>query len=132
MGSKTYETLLQMREQNPLRKRRRKEIAVVSRGIRAGEHPEIILVEEDVVRYVAEVKAQEGRDIWLFGGAELARFLLEGRLVDAVEIATMPVLLVRGVKMVSDGERNEWELNLRSVEKLKSGALMCEYDVMYN
>jgi len=62
----------------------------------------------------------------------LARFLLEGRLVDAVEIATMPVLLVRGVKMVSDGERNEWELNLRSVEKLKSGALMCEYDVMYN
>jgi len=57
MGSKTYETLLQMREQNPLRKRRRKEIAVVSRGIRAGEQPKTVLVEEDVVRYVTEVKA---------------------------------------------------------------------------
>ena len=132
MGRKTYETLLHMGEQNPLRERRREEMVVVSRSMRAEEHPEFILVEEDVVQYVTELKAKNGRDIWLFGGAELARCLLEGRLVDTVEVAIMPVLLSRGVKMVSDGEGNVWRLKLRSVEKLKSGILMCEYDVVYN
>jgi len=56
MGSKTYEILLQMGEKNQLRKRRREEIAVLSRGIRVEEHPEIILVKEDVIRYVTELK----------------------------------------------------------------------------
>ncbi|KAJ9652463.1 hypothetical protein H2198_008286 [Neophaeococcomyces mojaviensis] len=132
MGRKTYETLLDMGEQNPLRGKRREEMAIVSSGMRAEEHPEVTLVKEDVVRYVADLKAKDGRDIWLFGGGKLARCLLEAELVDTIEVAIMPVLLGEGVKMICDGSANEWRLKLRGIEKLKSGILMCEYDVVYS
>jgi dihydrofolate reductase len=43
------------------------------------------------------MRAEPGKDIWLFGGGLLFRSLLEARLVDTVEVGVMPVLLGGGV-----------------------------------
>jgi hypothetical protein len=49
------------------------------------------------------LKAKPGRDIWLYGGGELFRSLLDARLVDTVEVAVIPVLLGAGVPLLPPG-----------------------------
>jgi dihydrofolate reductase len=61
------------------------------------------LTNEDPVAVVRELKSKPGRDIWLFGGGELFRTLLDAALVDTVEIAVMPVLLGSGIPVLPAG-----------------------------
>lgn len=49
---------------------------------------------------VPELKAAPGKEIWLFGGGELFRCLLGLGLVDAVEVAVVPVLLGEGLPLL--------------------------------
>jgi dihydrofolate reductase len=46
------------------------------------------------------LRAQSGKDIWLFGDGELFRILLEMQQVDTVEVSIMPVLLDGGVPLL--------------------------------
>jgi len=136
MGRKTYETLLAFGEQNPLRDKPREQVIIASSEMkqRDNEYPNItVLDEKDVLSYVVELKSKQGRDIWAYGGGQFVRTLLEGKLVDILEVAIMPVVLGSGVKMVADGkDGNEWKLSLDTVEKLESGILMCKYNVLYS
>jgi dihydrofolate reductase len=113
MGRKTYETLLAFGEENPLREKPREQVIVASRKMkqREDEYPNItVLGEKDVLPYVVEIKSRQGRDIWAYGGGQFVRFLLEGKLVDMVEVAIMPVMLGSGVKMVAGGkDGNGWK-----------------------
>ena len=52
---------------------------------------------------MAALKAKPGRDIWLFGGGELFRSLLDAGLVDTVEVAVVPVLLGGGIPLLPPG-----------------------------
>jgi dihydrofolate reductase len=52
---------------------------------------------------VAALRAEPGKDIWLFGGGMLFRSLLDAGLVDLVEVAVIPVLLGGGVPLVAPG-----------------------------
>ena len=61
------------------------------------------VTSEDPVKVVRELKAQPGRDVWLFGGGVLFRTLLDAGLVDTVEIAVMPVLLGSGIPVMPAG-----------------------------
>ena len=58
------------------------------RGVIVSAHPR---------ETVAALKAAPGKDIWLFGGGSLFRSFLERGLVDAVEVAIIPVLLGGGI-----------------------------------
>lgn len=46
------------------------------------------------------LRDQSRKDIWLFGGGEIFRALLELRQVDTVEVSIMPVLLGGGVRLL--------------------------------
>jgi dihydrofolate reductase len=50
-----------------------------------------------------EADCQPRRDIWLFGGGDLCRELLDAGLVDTVEVAVIPVLLGSGIPLLSAG-----------------------------
>ena len=52
---------------------------------------------------MAGLKAEPGKDIWLYGGGELFRALLTAGLVDTVELAVIPVLLGAGVPLLPAG-----------------------------
>ncbi|HEX5052112.1 MAG TPA: dihydrofolate reductase family protein [Planctomycetota bacterium] len=54
---------------------------------------------------LADLRAKPGKDIWLFGGGVLFRSLLDLGLVDAVEVAVIPVLLGGGVPLLPQGAR---------------------------
>jgi len=101
---------------------------VVSTTLDPVDHPDVTVVPRDVERFVADLKAQDGKDIWLFGGGVLFRALLGAGLVDRVEVGVMPVLLGDGIPLLAGGEL-QTRLELHSVEQFPSGVVLLKYDV---
>ena len=73
---------------------------VFSRTLPAASSPGLRVVADDAAAVVAALKAEPGRDIWLYGGGELFATLLGAGLVDTVELAVIPVLLGAGVPLM--------------------------------
>jgi dihydrofolate reductase len=94
--------------------------SVTRKGLRVtGEDPRAV---------VAALKAEAGRDIWLFGGGALFRTLLDAGLVDTVEPAVMPILLGNGIPMMPAGAQAR--LVLRDQKTLPaSGIVALSYTV---
>ena len=79
------------------------DVVVFSRTLPAATYPGVRIVNDDPRKIVAALKAKRGGDIWLFGGGELFRLLLDAGLVDTVEVALMPVLLGTGIPLLPPG-----------------------------
>src|SRR5262245_8435473 len=60
---------------------------VVSRTLPAKDHPGVTIIGDDLANSVSKLRAKAGKDIWLFGGGELFRSLLDLGLVETVEVA---------------------------------------------
>lgn len=58
-----------------------------------------VTVSRNPQEAIAGIKSAPGKDIWLFGGGELLRSLLDLRLVDSVELSVIPVLLGNGLPL---------------------------------
>lgn len=102
---------------------------VISRTMKRADHPDVTIAR-DADALVTDLKAQPGKDIWLFGGGELFRSLLGAGLVDGVDVGIMPVLLGRGIPLLpSPAERTRLTLRNRRVYE-KSGIVGLEYDVV--
>jgi dihydrofolate reductase len=86
------------------------DVIVFSRTLPAATHKGVRIVNDDPREIVAGLKAKPGRDIWLFGGGDLFRSLLDAGLVDTVELAVMPVLLGSGIPLLPPGKLTTLEL----------------------
>ena len=76
-------------------------ILVASRTLAAGSRGKgVTIVSADLPQTLAALRAQPGKDIWLFGGGDLFRSLLSQGLVDTVEVAVIPVLLGAGIPLL--------------------------------
>jgi dihydrofolate reductase len=105
------------------------EVVVFSRTLSPVDYPAVSIVNADAVDAVRALKSSEGRDIWLFGGGELFRTLLEANLVDSVEAAVMPVLLGGGIPMLPPTSARP-QLSLRSHRLYpRSGIVLLEYAI---
>jgi len=126
IGRKTHEAMLKM--EGPGGSWPGVKSFVISRTMIPSEHPDITIVRE-VRELVTELKAQPGKDIWLFGGGELFRSMLADGLVDGVDTAIVPVLLGEGIPLLpSPASRTSLVLKNRRVYE-KSGIVSLEYDV---
>ena len=104
------------------------DIVVFSRTLSPATQAGLRITNEAPASVVAELKKKKGRDIWLFGGGELFRSLLDASLVDTVEIAVMPVLLGDGIPLLPAG--HSARLVLTDVKKLPaSGIVVLAYAV---
>jgi dihydrofolate reductase len=72
-------------------------VVVVSRTLRQADHPELVIMPELNRERIHHLRKQSKKDIWLSGGGELFRSMLELGEVDAVDAAIMPVLLGGGI-----------------------------------
>ena len=99
MGRGTYEPGLKAGMTSPYGHMR--EQYVVSRSLAGSPDPQVRLISGDVVAAVRELKARDGLDIWLCGGADLA-----GQLVDEIDeyiVKTYPVVVGTGMPMSRAG-----------------------------
>ncbi len=105
------------------------EVHVVSTTLRPADHPDVS-VSSDPAALVSSLKEKPGRDIWLFGGGELFRSLLQLGLVDRVQIAVVPVLLGGGVPLLPPPcPRVGLRLDIHRVFP-QTGTVLLEYDVV--
>jgi dihydrofolate reductase len=124
MGRKTFEIV---RSQGDQGRMSGVKSVVVSRTLRPEDHPGSTIISGDLASAVARLRDQPGKDIWLFGGGELFRSLLQLRLVDTVELAVIPVLLGGGIPMLpAPSERAKLRLVSTRVYKA-TGIVMLEY-----
>jgi dihydrofolate reductase len=101
---------------------------VFSRTLKAEDYPEVTIVADDGVATVARLRAETGKDIWLCGGGELFRSLLDADLVDTVEVGVCPILLGQGRPFLPSLTRSR-RLRLTHQEAFPSGLLVLHYDV---
>ena len=125
MGRGTYEIAKPQRT-SPLS--RGQEWIVVSRTLKPEEHLNVTILSSGVAEAVAALKAQPGKDIWLFGGGVLFRSLLDAGLVDTVEVGLQPVMLGSGIPLLPEGRRRS--LQLTESKAMPSGILMLKYAVV--
>jgi dihydrofolate reductase len=105
------------------------DVVVFSRTLRPADYPAVSIVSSDPGEHVRSLKASPGKDIWLFGGGELFRTLLDAGVVDTVEPAVVPVLLGEGVPMLPP-PASRTRLSLRGHRLYpKSGITLLEYAV---
>lgn len=91
-----------------------------------------VTITGDAEALVTDLKAEPGKDIWLFGGGELFRSLLGAGLVDGVDVAIVPVLLGGGIQLLPPpAERTALTLRSRRVYE-NSGIVSLEYDLRYH
>ena len=99
---------------------------VFSRTLRPADCPGVT-VSGNLAETVKALKAQPGKDIWLFGGGSLFGSLLELGLVDTVEIAVIPVLLGAGLPLLPQPSRHGKLRLTNSRIYAKTGTVWLEY-----
>jgi dihydrofolate reductase len=74
------------------------------------------------------LRKQSKKDIWLMGGGEIFRALLQLRQVDTVEVSTMPVLLGGGIPLLPPPAQQA-KLKLTGHKIYRSGIVSLIYEV---
>jgi dihydrofolate reductase len=127
IGRKTFEAMRRMG--NDAQSTPGTQNVVFSRTLRPEDYPQVV-ISDDAVRFVTELRAKPGKDIALFGGGELFRSLLGAGLVDRVEMGLIPVLLGGGIPLLPP-PATRTTLHLRKQRLYeKTGTVLLEYDIV--
>ncbi|WP_303437050.1 dihydrofolate reductase family protein [uncultured Oscillibacter sp.] len=84
----------------------------------------ISFVDMPVPELVRRLKTQEGKDIWICGGANIVSQLLPLGLIDEFHLSLMPALLGGGTSLFPEGELHR--LKLVSTRE-ENGVVECIY-----
>ena len=88
------------------------------------------LIGNDFVKRVLDIKNSEGRDIWLFGGADLATSFLEHKLIDELWLSVHPVILGAG-KPLFHSLPGKVSLELTGHKIFSTGLVSLKYKPVY-
>ena len=101
---------------------------VFSRTLLPADCKGITLLSGNGIEELARLRAEGGRDIWLFGGGMLFGSLASAGLVDSVELGVMPVLLGGGTPVIS-GIAKRVNLKLLNSERSAVGVVSLKYEL---
>lgn len=96
MGRKTYEVGLRQGVTSPYAHLRQ---YLFSRSLPASPDQAVILVSDSAIAQVSSLKAENGKGIWLCGGANLAAALFAARLIDRLIVKVNPFLMGAGIPL---------------------------------
>jgi len=125
MGRKTYAPAIDRLGPNAFQGMK---TVVVSRTLQPSACPNATIIRELTNDAIPSLREESKKDIWLFGGGELFRSLLEMGEVDAVEVSIMPVLLGGGVPLMAPPALRS-KLRLKGQKIYGSGIVSLTYDV---
>jgi len=121
MGKGTYDPALALGITSPYAHLKQ---YVFSRTAEAAPEPEVEIVTGDPVELVRRLKLQDGLDIWLCGGGDLAAQLLPE--VDELVVKLNPVLAGAGIPLLRS-DFNPTPLTLRDTRPLPGGVVVLRY-----
>jgi dihydrofolate reductase len=123
MGRKTYEVGLEAGVTSPYPQMKQ---YLFSRSMKVSPDKTVALVSGDAVAKVEELKRQDGKDIWLCGGGELARQLFVE--IDELILKVNPVLIGRGIPLFR-GEVKATALEVVESKGYRNGFRIVHYRV---
>lgn len=91
------------------------------------EDPKAIYITEDIVKRVNEIKAEPGKNIWLYGGSKLITHFINENLIDTYLLAIFPVILGAGKPLFTNIKKRVG-LHLNYTETSASGIMLVSYD----
>lgn len=83
-------------------------------------------INSDIANKVAEIKRQDGKDIWLYGGASLIKTFIQSGLIDTYRISVHPIALGSG-KPLFENLHERIRLKLIKANIFKSGVVQLIY-----
>ena len=101
---------------------------VFSRTLKESADQGVELINGDATEFVQNLKKQEGQDIFVMGGGELAKSLFEADLIDEVGMNIHPVLLGSGIPLFHDMKR-PINLELSECKPFSDGCVLVSYRV---
>lgn len=94
MGRKAYED----NGINHIKDFEKKRFLVVTNQKRSNDG-NVEFINEDIVEMVTRLKAEKGKNIWLYGGAQVAEAFIKADVIDEYIIGIIPVILGSGRKL---------------------------------
>lgn len=104
------------------------EKAVATRTLDAASWNNTRLLKGEAVDTVRALKAEDGKDIFVFGSADLLDSLLAAGLVDEYRVCVAPVVLGKGNPLFKRRDR-QIRMRLESARPLKTGGVLMTYRV---
>lgn len=125
IGRKTYEMTLAMPENSgeAFPKLKKYIFSTTLEKVKEGG----TLISEDIMTEVLKIKKEKGKDIWLYGGADLSTSLINFGLVDELSLAVHPILLGEG-KPLFKSIKNRIPLKLLDTNAYSTGLVSLTYD----
>lgn len=125
-GRKTFELVLSMESEVPAGFPKLKEYVFSNTmdNVREGA----VLVRGDIKSEVEKIKNEKGKDIWLFGGADLISSLMNLQLVDEIILAVHPVVLGGGKALFKEIKERTW-LTLTAHKIYPNGLVFLTYSI---
>jgi len=99
---------------------------VFSRTLEKAEWKNTRLVKENAEQEVAKLKQQPGKDLFIFGSANLSSTLMQHRLIDEYRLGVNPVILGAGSPLFK-ASPNRMKMKLLEARPLKSGCVILRY-----
>ncbi len=108
MGRKTWEVALGMNSKKKSKTKSKSkaknpygamETYVFSRNLKESGVEGVEVVSENLKEFIENLKAKDGKNIWLSGGGELAKSFLDRDLVDEIYLGVTPLLLGSGLPL---------------------------------
>ena len=99
---------------------------VFSRTLTSADWNNTTLLKDNASGEISKLKAQSGKDMYVFGSANLSETFINDNIFDEYRIAVAPVLLGNGRPLFRQGiySRN---LSLVSTQPLSTGGVILKY-----
>jgi dihydrofolate reductase len=84
------------------------------------------VIEGDVAEQVAKLKAEDGKDILIYGSGTLVNYLIKHDVIDELKLFLHPVIVGKGKRLFPDGiDTKTWQL--AGTHTFSSGAIVLDY-----
>jgi dihydrofolate reductase len=99
---------------------------VFSKTLNSADWNNSILIKENASDEIKKYKEQNGKDMYLFGSANLSETFIKDNLFDEYQIGIAPVILGSGRQLFSQGISSK-NLSLVSTQQLLTGGVVLKY-----
>jgi dihydrofolate reductase len=124
MGGRSYREVLNM---EAIGHYKNQQIYVVTHGWTEKMTDNVNFITDNIIDHIRELRNDNGKNIWLFGGGELTAMLLAADLVDEMQISYIPVILGKGIPLFPEqSQKSKWKLAENTA--YNSGILMVKYE----
>lgn len=127
MGSRTYEHALELSKSYGWAYGNKPTIVVTSRTLPI-ERQNIEFYSGDLYKLVNERLRPNYKNVWLVGGAMLAKEFMRLKLTDEIRVSVLPIILGDGI-LFFDHIGQEQALNLKDVTAYKNGMIELWYEI---